>query len=383
MNNIPGPEVGINQIVDAFTHKVLEERATGPKYHPLRPSSSGKCETELGHEYMEYKGYSSYPADLKDPSVHRLLNLGDPIEYHANREMENAFKKMNTPIQLKYKQQTVSLFRLEHDNSMIEGKIDLWLEGPDWRALADWKSKGDKYSQFYKSSWDEFIEKLVKTGHAVAFGEGAVFITDLEKFIDTNVDVFFNNNLYQLNAYAHSEFIKERKPTFCSILQYNKNDSRIREVRFLPNEAVFERVRVKFNKVAKTVDETKSIEGLKKEYILGSQKCAFCRFNKECYPDDDALKTHFKSLPPKKWPKDIDRLSREAQSELTELFNTYHEMIGIPDKLARIEEKLISTLDNLQLTKVRLPSGEIYSTKRLKTGGPRNGPRTVLRRDKL
>jgi hypothetical protein len=373
---IPGPDVGINQIVDAFTYKVMEERNKGPKFQPLRPSSAGKCEMELGYEYLEYKGLAEFPAESKEPSVHRLLNLGDPIEYHANREMEQAFKLMSTPIQLKYK-------RLEHSNQMIEGKIDLWLESPDWRCLADWKSKGDKYSRFFKSSWDEFIEKVTKTGHAVQFGEGAVFITDLEKFIDSHVDVFFNNNLYQLNSYAHSDFIMERQPTFCSILQYNKNDSRIREVRFIPSQVVFDRVKNKFNKVAKTVDETKSVEGLNKEYVLGSQKCGFCRFNKECYPADDALKAHFKTYPHKNWPKDIDRLPKKDQEELLILFSQYLELADIPANIERLEEKIISKLDTLRISKVRLPSGLIYETQRLKTGGPKNGPRTVLRRGKL
>lgn len=374
--------MGINEIMDAYTTQITEARSKENKYNPLRPSSAGKCERELGFEFMEFRGHASYPKEINPPDVHRLLNLGSSIEYHANNEMRQAFAKSPKPIKIKYKQQTVSICRL-HDGTMIEGSIDLWIETAEWRCLADWKSKSDKYSQFYKSSWEEFIEKLVSTGYAEKFGEDAVFITDLGQFLTTNRDSFFNNNLYQLNMYACTDFARERNLTFCSILQYNKNDSRIREIRFLPDEAVAKKTAEKFQRVAKVVDGEKSALSLTKEYVLGSQKCGFCSYKKECWPEEDALKAYFKQLPAKQWPKDLDRLSKEAQDELTPLFVEYHMIDDMPDKLEAIELQILKALDKHKVFKIRLSPDKIYRVKRLKTGGPGGGERMVLRRDKL
>lgn len=385
MSNIPGPQIGLNEIIDAFTTNPFEGKS---KTSPLRPSSAGKCEMELGHEYMEYRGLATYPPEQKKASVTRLLNLGNAIETHANYAAQDAFKQMGVPIKIKYKQQTVTLFRLEHDNSMIEGQIDLYLETDDWHCLPDWKSKGDKYSQFHKSSWDEFIEKLVNTGHAVKFGEDSVYLTDLAKFIDSEMDVFFNNNLYQLNSYAHSDFIQERiknspKAFFCSILQYNKNDSRIREIRFSPSQEVFERVKAKYNKVARVVDGTKSTEGLNKEYLLGSAKCGFCNFRDQCWPENDAMKDYFATLPKKSWPRDLDRLDRALQQQLTPLFEAYHAANLKVEELEKIEQDIVKLLDKNKVYKIRLNESQIYKLKRLKSGGVGGNGQLVLRRDKV
>lgn len=374
--------MGINEIMDAYTTKIVEDKSKDARWNPLRPSSAGKCERELGYEFMEFRGHASYPKELNPPPVHRLLNLGSSIEYHANSEMRYAFSKSPKPIKLKYKQQSVTVCRL-HDGTLIEGSIDLWIETAEWRCLADWKSKSDKYSQFYKSSWDEFIEKMLSTGNAEKFGEDCVFITDLGKFLETNKDSFFNNNIYQLNIYGTTDFAKERNITFCSILQYNKNDSRIREIRFVPDEAVASKTREKFQRVAKTVDETKSAQELTKEYMLGSQKCGFCSFRKECWPEDDAMKLYFRQLPAKQWPKDLDRMAPETQTELSGLFKEYHNLATMPAKLELVEEKIIKALDKLKVFKIRLDAEHIYRVKRLKSGGPGGGERMVLRRDKV
>jgi hypothetical protein len=331
---------------------------------------------------MEYRGHATYPKEINTPEVHRLLNLGSSIEYHANSEMRYAFSKSEKPIRLKYKQQSVSVCRL-HDGTLIEGSIDLWIETADWRCLADWKSKSDKYSQFYKSSWDEFVEKLVSTGYAEKFGEDAVYITNLERFLATHKDSFFNNNLYQLNIYGTTDFAKERNLTFCSILQYNKNDSRIREIRFAPDDNVAAATRAKFQKVALEVDQNKSEQGLTKEYMLGSQKCGFCSFRKQCWPEDDALKAYFRDLPPKQWPKDLDRLPQAIQDELTPLFEEYHALLQGSVSIEQVELRILKVLDKAKVYKVRLNSDQIYRVKRLKTGGPGGGERMVLRRDKL
>ncbi len=380
---IPGPQYGLNEIIDAFTSESIEKRSKeGFKYNPLRPSSAGKCTKELGYEFMEYRGLAEYKKENKSPSVHRLLNLGNPIERHVIDEIYYAFKQSSKKISIKYKQQTLSFYKLP-DGTFMEGSMDLGIEADDWKMVVDVKSKNDKYSQFHKSSWDEFSEKLTSTGHAVKFGDNAIFITDLEKFIDSEADVFFNNNLYQLNKYACSDFLIERGYTLASILQYNKNDSRLREVRFVPNRAVYERVKDKFTKVMEEVDINKSVENLPKDYALGSMKCGFCDFKKQCWPENDALKDYFAQLPKKQWPRDLDRLPAAVQAELVPLFDEYHMLSTLPEKLEKIEEKIVSTLYKNQVFKIRLNQDQIYMVKRLKSGGKGDGERMVLRRGKL
>ncbi len=383
MSNIPGPSMGLNEIIDALTHQMLTERASQPsKYNPLRPSSAGKCTRELAYEFMQHRGFAKYQTELNPPDVHRLLNLGNAIERQLFWDMGDAFKMAPKPIEVKYKQQTLSFFQFK-DGTRMEGNIDGVIQTDQWKILIDVKSKGDKYSQFYKSSWDEFIEKLVSTGFAEKFGDDAVYITDLEAFIKTEKDVFFNNNLYQLNFYACNEFMKERGINLCAIVQYNKNDSRIREIRFSPSESLFEKTKAKFMSVQETVDADKSPENLPKDYVLGSQKCGFCSFRKECWPENDAMKAYFKELPPKQWPRDMNRLPQATQDELNPLFQQYEETNGTAGQLDKIEQDIVKVLDKAKVYKIRLDNGLIYRTKRLKSGGPGDGPRIVLRRDKL
>lgn len=374
--------MGLNEIIDTLTHQLISERAEKPsKYNPLRPSSAGKCTRELGYEFMQFRGFAKYQTELNSPDVHRLLNLGNAIERQLFWDMGDAFKFAPKPIDIKYKQQTLSFFEFK-DGTRMEGNIDGVIQTDQWKILIDIKSKGDKYSQFYKSSWDEFIEKLAGTGHVVKFGDDAVYITDLEKFITTEKDVFFNNNLYQLNFYACNEFMRERGINLCAIVQYNKNDSRIREIRFSPSENLFEKTKSKFMAVQEIVDELKSPETLTKDYVLGSQKCGFCSFRKECWPDDDAMKLYFKELPPKQWPKDMNRLQPQVQAELIPLFEQYRSIEAANSNLDKVEENIVKVLDKARVFKIRLEDGTMYRMKRLKSGGPGNGERLVLRRDK-
>lgn len=379
---IPGPSMGLNEIVDALTHKLIQERSETPsKYNPLRPSSAGKCERELGYEFMQHRGLAKYDTEQNSADVHRLLNLGNAIERQLFWDMGDAFKKAPEPVEIKYKQQTLSFFKFA-DGTWLEGNIDGVIQTSRWKILIDIKSKGDKYSQFYKSSWDEFIEKLEKTGHAKKFGDDAVFITDVDKFVEMETDVFFSNNLYQLNFYACNPFLMERGINLASVFQYNKNDSRIREIRFVPSPALYEKTKTKFMKVQEVIDREKSIENLNKDYVLGSQKCGFCSFRKECWPDDEAMKLYFKTLPPKFWAKDIDRLPSDVQKELRPLFVEYSRQLTAAGDVEKTELDIVKILDKAKVYKIKLEDGMVYRTKRLKSGGPGKGERIVLRRDK-
>lgn len=376
---IPGPQFGMNEIIDAFTQSVMEKN--DKKWSPIRPSAAGKCEMELGYEQMEFRGHATYKKEQKTSSVHRLLNFGHSVERHVIDEMYKAFAQSPEPIVINYKQHRLDFGRMP-DGSMLEGSMDLGVEMGKWKIAYDIKSKGDKYSQFYKSSWDEFVEKLEATGFAVKFGDDAVYITDTDAFLASGFDPFFLNNIHQLNFYVCNKFLVERGYNLAGILQLNKNDSRLREIRFTPSQKAYEATKAKFERVIRTVDEDKSPLKLTKEFTLGSMKCGFCAFRGECYPEEDALKTYFRTLPPKQWAKDLDRLPQKAQDELRPLFEMYMALGDTLDKQEKTEEKIIKILDSHKVYKVKLNKDQVYQMKRLKSGGPGGGERYVLRRSK-
>lgn len=378
-----GPQFGLNELLDALTQEMLDERAKEPmKYNPLRPSSAGKCERELGYEYAEFRGLARYEKKPNSPDVHRLLNLGNSIETHLIWEMRDAFKCLKNPIEIKYQQQSLSLFKL-HDGQLIEGKLDLVLVSDKFKMICDVKSKGVKHSSWAKSSWEELAEKLsgMKTAHK--FGNDSYWVEDLGAFIAELNDALFASNFFQLNLYACSDFIRERGIDCASIIQYNKSTSELREIRFKPCMAMFNYVREKFQRVAEVVDTTKDPKNLAKEFAHGTSKCGFCPYNKECYPEEDALKAYFKTLPPKRWPKDLDRLSQAEQNKLKELFNEYEQLAKSSARMEKVEQDIIVVLDKAKVTKLRLEDGKIFEVRRLKSGGPGGGPRSVLRRGKL
>lgn len=382
---IPGPSVGLNHLIDAYTMLIAEERSKEMKYNPLRPSSAGKCSRELAYEYAQYKGYVPIDQEPFAPATSRLLDLGHSVEYHANNQMRAAFAKMPKPIQIRYKQQVVDICLL-HDGSRVEGSIDFWLEGDGWKGIGDWKSKAEKWSAFFKSNWEDFREGLINNPHVVQIspesGPDAFFITDLKAFLETHGDPWFAKNLYQLNLYGCTEFAKARGVDFCSIMQYGKSTSQLREVRWAPDERVAaDRIEM-FQRVAKTVDETKDPTQVQKDYVLGSAKCGYCPFQKQCWPEDNALKESYKSLPKKTWSKDFDRLPKDAQAKLEPLFEQYLSLSNTLAEQEKAEEKIVKILDECKVYKVKFTNGHVYQTKRLKSGGPGNGERIVLRRGK-
>jgi CRISPR/Cas system-associated exonuclease Cas4 (RecB family) len=387
MSNIKvlGPEVGYVEILNTLTQEIIDERAKEPsKYNPLRPSSAGKCTKELGFEFMEYRGFATYPADSKTPEVHRLLNFGYHVENHVINEFRDAFKRMPKPIEIKYKQHTLSFFKLT-DGTRIEGNIDLVLVSEKFKCVADIKSKKDKFSAFYKTSWEELTGKLSGMKSVYKFGEESYWVDDLSAFITDLDDPFFAANFYQLNLYFFDEhhFLREKGVDHAAILQLNKNDSRMREIRFRPSEKVYEETKTKFLKVQEVIDRDKSPDALPKDYVLGGSKCGFCRFRKECWPDDDALKAHFATWPKKFWPKDLDRLDRAPREQLTALFEEYERLGSEAQNLEKVETEIIRTLDNIKVRKVRLDQDRVYEVRQLKSGGVGGGARAVLRRTKV
>ncbi len=359
-----GPEVGYTDLLDFHTsNKLTKESDAGRKYTPLRPSAAGKCTRELTYEFAEFRGKATYPKEGMKPSVHRLLNLGHSIEYN----ILNQFKEVEG-FELKYSQQVLSFFKL-NESEWVEGSLDRCFYVGEHKAVIDIKSKGDKYSSFNKSRWDDDNEKLEGLASVQRITDTMFWVEDLDLFLGELNDPFLASNFYQLNMYASAQFLQERGVDHAAIIQYNKNDSRLREIRFRPSASVYEAVKNKFLLVSSTIDNGGSPEEVRRDYALGSIKCAFCSFNKKCHPQEDGLKAYFKTWGKKTWPE-------RATPALEELKEQYETVSNSKKELERIEKLWAMQMIDDDIQKAEFADGTVYEAKTLKGDG------LVMRRTK-
>lgn len=381
-----GPKQGYVEILNYFTQQKLNEEANRPrKYNPLRPSSAGKDARELAYEYMEYKGYASYGSEPIDPDLDRLFKLGHTIEKSLLYQFQDALKLSGGDLELRYQQQTLSFFQL-HDGTQIEGSCDAVFL-PRTKAFGggvmDVKSKKDKFHSYFKTDWDGTSDKFSNMRTVQKFGEESFWIEDLEAFLLELDDYFFAMNFKQLNMYFFDEhkFLRERGVDHGVIIQYAKNDSRVREIRFKPSEKIYQQVKDKFLLVAKTVDETKDPTQVPRENVLGSAAVAFSKYRKIDYPDADAMKAYFNTWPKKQWPRDTNRL--ESGKTLDGLFSELEAARNAADEAERVEQQIVTILEKEQEEKIKTSTGEIYQMKYLKSAGVGGKGGYVVRRTKL
>jgi len=367
---ILGPPIGYVDALDAHTLDKSEAENKGARtYTPLRPSAAGKCSRELAYEFMEYRGKASYPKEAMLPDTVRLLNLGHSVEYNLLRQFEEVelFKT-------KYRQQVVSFFKITPEE-WCEGSIDLCFWSEKWKCVGDVKSKKDKFSSWSKTGWDETTEKLRNMPTVTSISEKAFWIEDLPAFLKELNDPFLAANFYQLNMYANSQFLIERGIDHAVVIQYNKNDSRLRELRFKPSVEVYNEVKEKFQLVQKVVDINQNVEDAPKDFVLGSIKCAFCSFNKNCWPSNDALKSFFNQWPKRDWP--VKTKDMQDYEELEEAYDRYKQAVAASKSVDAIEDEIVKILERDQIEKVKFDDDAIYQLKALKGDG------LVLRRAKL
>ena len=379
-----GPAAGYIEMLDHFTNDRLKEAAEKPSsYNPLRPSSAGKCTRELGYELMEFRGKAKYPRELKNPATDRLLKLGHSIEYHLLRQFEDAFRRADKDIRIKYKQQVLSFFKLPNGDR-IEGSIDATFISPRWGVVIDVKSKKDKFSRAFKTHWEETAEKLAENEFVSKFGAECFYVENLKGFLANLRDPFWAMNFYQLNFYFFDEhsFLRNRGVDHAALIYYCKNDSRVREIRFKPCEDTYNQTKDKFIKVSNLVDADK-VEELEKDFTLGSIKCAFCPFSKKCWGSKDSLQAYFDTFPNKRWPKKTSSFRSKESLQL----ETHYDILKKADKTARdrdeAEKAIIKIMDEGKIKKIRFEDGSIYELKSFKTGGVGGGPRMALRKGKL
>lgn len=368
---ILGPEVGYTDLLNyATTEKQLkfqqdQKEGKAVKRMPLRPSSAGACERELAFQLMEFTDKAFYDKEPMTPETVRLLSLGHTIENNFLWQFKDAAEFF----QIKYTQQTLGFFTIESEDprlsAFIEGSNDGCFVGVNhkWKCVFDIKSKKTKFSQSYKDSWEELDGKLENMESVQKFGDTAYWVEDLEAFLKELNDPFFAANFLQLNLYCNSSFMKERGFDHGSIIQYEKNASRIREVRFKPSEKLYEQVKDKFQSAAKAAEKGDPLLA-KRTFNLGNIKCAFCDYKSVCWDKEmDVQKEYFKTLPKKYWPTDI---SKVKDTEAVALLNEYDNVYNAESNKKAVEEELAKYMYENKLYKVKLENGNVYELKTYK-----------------
>lgn len=368
MPGLLGPEVGYVDLLDYETREHTKN-SDGFNKTPLRPSASGNCTRELFYALNEFHGKAKYQKKEQSAETTRVFGLGHSVEYHIVKEFESKLKM----VEVRYKQQVLSFGKLEAPtdkrlSQLLEGSIDACFIHPEWKCVVDFKSKKDKWSTGYKSQWDEMSAKLASMASVSRVTEKAYWVESLSEFLAELRDPFFEANFLQLNLYANSDFIKERGINHGAIIQYNKNDSRLREIRFKPCPKLYQKVKKKFETVLMAVE--KADETLaSKDHVLGSIKCAFCPFSQTCW-GEDTLKAWFGTFPKKQWPKDTDRMGTTGVA-LDALFVEFTRLEALGAQMKETSEAILKLMAESNTNKVRTASGEVFEAKPYKSPFPR------------
>jgi hypothetical protein len=370
MSNILGPPVSYIDILDdqIMTDQLAEIEQTKlglSKFgHSLRPSAAGECERALAFKLMEFTGAAYYEKEPMTPSTVRLLGLGSSVEFSIIR-----FLKQCKLFSVKYEQQTLGFFDIESSNPKIakylEGSTDLCFisEQHGWRCVADIKSKGDKFSSTHKSKWAEDDDKYMNMKTTQIIGKSAYWVEDLEAFLEELNDDFFAANFLQVNMYANSQFMKERKIDHGLILQYNKNNSDLREVRFKPSEKLYKDVEAKFKSAAAAATAKDPLLA-KQTFLPGSTRCAFCAFAKPCRGDFDTKKAFFNTLKDKYFPKNFNKVEDE---QLKAYLLEFDSIYGMEKQRDVLEQQIAKRMLDSKTYKVKLDNGHVYEVKTFKT----------------
>lgn len=362
---IPGPPVGYTDLLD---HAIVEGQKENKdkKYYPLRPSAAGFCALKLAQDLMTYYGYAEYTRESISPGLTRLFKLGHSIEYSTLQYFNNV------PLfDVKYKQQLVTCFRLV-DGTLIEGSCDACFISDKWKAVMDVKSTKDKFSRAFSTQWVERFDKFDGMNSLSKLSDTAWYADDVIEFMKEYGDDYLFDNIYQLNLYASTDFMKERSIDHCVIYKYNKNDSRHYELRFKPTDILAKEVEDKFNAIVTAVKK-KDISSIKPTCKLGTMRGAFCGCNGH---PGDVKKAWYATLPKKKWPVDIAKLN---SAELEIYFKSYEDRLKGETHQKNIELNILERLQAKKVQKIKLDNGHIYEVKFLKS--PK--PHYELRRSKL
>lgn len=369
MTDVKMPDVGY---VDLLDHSLTEnEKNSNIKFYPLRPSSAGKCSYALYNDLKEYNSdVKIIEKKNKEPNVIRLLSLGHSIEFSMINNFKSMIKEFDYKI--KYKQQVVSVFTLD-DGTVVEGSIDFCLENGDYKCVCDAKSMKDAFSGFRKTRFDEQLEKYSKMKSLTKLSNLCFYAEDVNALVTELKDDFKVDNIVQLNLYACTDFFKERGYDHASLLYYNKNDSRMFEIRFKPSDKLRDKIKDKYQKVYDAKDPAKVV----RDFKLGSIRCAFCDYNSLCYANANSLQEWFNTLHnKKKFPTNINKI--KEKDKVKELFNKYYELIKCNKEQKEVESEICEILKEQKINKIKVDNEYTFEVKYLKS--PK--PHWALRRSK-
>lgn len=375
MSKLLGPAMGYTDFLNHETEEEQKNMERSPRF-PLSPSQSGKCTRALAYSTAEYLTEKKLgESEVLTPEKVRIFKQGWSVE----RDLKYEFTKCKDIFTRKYGGQKVDIFDLTatSDSSIefsIEGEIDDCYYCEESKGCIDYKSKKDKFSRSHKTDWEETDEKLSRIAEKIT--STLYWVDDLPKFLQDLNDPWFASNFIQLNCYCNSEYLLKKGIDHGSIIQYNKNDSRIREIRFRPSSVVYRDTRVKFQRALDAAVEN-DFKKAPQDFAPGSIICAWCPFKDKCWPGIDTKQAYFDTFPKKKWPKDTNRF--KGGREVEEKMAKWIEGVGTGTKTAKLEEEITKILTGLKIRKIKLDNGEIYKVKSLKN--PR--PHFVLRRSKL
>jgi hypothetical protein len=289
-----GPREGYTDLLDAALAVEAEKEAAAPrKYQPLRPSAAGKCARKLAYELAEYRLGWKYEVKPLEPRTKRIFALGHGVEFAAIRD----FRKL-PGFQVKYCQQVVDSFEIERGKDglppeRLEGSLDWVMWSDEHKAVADAKSRREKFFSKWASDWKGEISRLNSLDSVTKISPTAVWVDNLADFVaEVGLGETIVDNVVQLNIYACSSFCTSRGIDHAFIYRYNKNTSDHFEVRFRPSPDVLEMTRQKYNLISRAVD-LEQPEAVPQEHELGSFACAFCDFAKFCRPGVDTKQAFF------------------------------------------------------------------------------------------
>jgi hypothetical protein len=379
-NKILGPPEGYITLLDRYTRKHHEDnRVNGKEFQktPLRPSASGDCTRALYYQLLQFHGFQKFETELHSPELHRLFGLGHFVEDHLLKQFEHLIP--GSELQVRYKQQSLDFGALTSKNKpqlaqRFEGSLDAVFWSPDHKCLIDVKSKKDNFSSYHRTKWDDLDEKLFKMSTVHTISHGVYWVENLNGFLDELKDPFFGPNFVQLNGYLNTEFIKQREINHGAIIQYNKNDSRLREVRFKPSNTLHQKTLKRFQGVVDAVD-LDNIDLAPREYTLGSIKCKFCKYGKICWGGEDTSQAFWDLSPNKKWPTDTIKMGPDG-AQIETLLTALSIQTHVSAAKGETEAEIIRIMLDKKVYKIKSMKGEVWETKRLTNG-------IVLRRGKL
>ena len=351
-----GPEVSF---VDMLHHSLVE-KATKDEQKikdgkstkgPFRPSSAGSCERELSYKAMEHTGQAYYEKQAPEPHVQLIFAMGHAIEAMLIKCFEHV-----EFFETKYLQQVLTFFPIESGHKGIDWLLEGSNDGcfvakvGDYKGVFDVKSKAVGVGSYQKTKWQEQDDKFYNMRTIQKISETGWWIEDPIAFIKELNDPFLAMNIWQLNLYCLSDFMKQRGFDFGSLIYFGKDDSRMREIRFKPSQKLYDLVEVRFQSAAKAAAQGKP-HLAKQEFVLGSTKCAYCPYVKACWgvSDTTAKQEFYKTLPKKEWPENLDRNA----PDIAEAVQMHHKLTQADAPKKRYENEIMQYMLEHNLDKVQ------------------------------